>query len=80
MCYRTPGGSLIELNDKICNFLEQLKKKSFILCGDLNINTINYNSHKHTKDFTDLLLNAGLFPIITFPTRVSANNSTLIDI
>ena len=79
-CYRTPGGSLQEFNDEINIFLEHYKtNKSYILCGDFNINTINYDTHKHTKDFADTLLNAGLLPMITLPTRISASNSTLID-
>ena len=79
-CYRTPGGSLQEFNDEINIFLEHYKtNKSYILCGDFNINTINYETHKHTKEFADTLLNAGLLPMISLPTRISPSNSTLID-
>ena len=54
-CYRTPGGSIAEFNDKISTFLENVnRKKSYFLCGDFNINTINYETHKHTKEFADI--------------------------
>ena len=40
---------------------------------------INYDIHAGTRNFTDTLFNAGLFPFINLPTRISSGNSTLID-
>ena len=78
--YRTPGGCLDELNNKLSELVNSIKgTKSYLLCGDFNINMINYKNHVGTRNFADILFNVGLFPLIHLPTRISAGNSTLID-
>ena len=77
--YRAPGGSLDEFNVIFQEFVSHFDKKSFILCGDFNINLMNNSSHKQTQDFCDTLNGSGLFPLISLPTRVTLNSSTLID-
>ena len=41
--------------------------------GDWNLNLINRYCHKAISDFLDL------FPLITRPTRITANKASLID-
>ena len=47
--------------------------------GDWNFNLINHHCHKATSDFLDLLYSRMLFPLITRPTRITANKASLID-
>ena len=47
--------------------------------GDYNINLLNSDSHHPTGEFLDILYSDMLFPLITRPTRVTANSATLID-
>ena len=78
--YRSPGSCLEEFNNKFMEILYKCKGcKSHLLCGDFNINLLNYKNHNGTKQFVDLLFNAGLLPLINLPTRISSENSTLID-
>ena len=79
--YRAPEGCLDQFNDKFSEFVNglKIKTKSYVLCGDFNVNMINYKNHTNTRNFADILINAGMFPQINLPTRISAGNSTLID-
>ena len=47
--------------------------------GDVNINLINMDKHTPTLDFIDTLLEHGMIPTISKPTRVTKNSATLID-
>jgi hypothetical protein len=53
------------------------KKIKAIVCGDFNVDYME-NSHKKNK-FEDILNSYNLRSIITFPTRVGPNSSTIID-
>ena len=78
--YRSPGSCLEEFNNKLIELFNRCKgSKSHLLCGDFNVNILNYKSHKGTRSFIDVWFNAGLFPLINLPTRISSENSTLID-
>ena len=78
--YRTPGGCLEQFNDKFSKLLNGFRKtKSYVLCSDFNVNMINYKNHTNTRNFADILLNAGIFSHINLPTKISTGNSTLID-
>ena len=44
-----------------------------------NLNLINHHCHKATSDFLDLLYSRMLFPLITRPTRITANKASLVD-
>ena len=80
--YRSPG----KMSDEACNdlltFLQQscpTKNSPFLLCGDFNFPTINWNTCTSTgsalaSDFLEFLLNASLTQHVTFPTRYRAGN------
>ena len=53
-------------------------KASYIL-GDFNINLLNNDYHQPTGEFFDLMSSNSFLPLITRPTRVTANSATLID-
>ena len=61
--------------------LDKLHKenKAIYIMGDYNINLLNSDIHSSTGNFLDLMYSNMLFPLITRPTRVTANSATLID-
>ena len=45
----------------------------------MNINLLNYDQHPQTQNFLDTLLDHGMLPLITLPTRITPTSSSLID-
>ena len=78
--YRHPGGNIQFFTEKLNDTVNKINKedKICLICGDLNINTIN-TKHKPTVDFLDTMLSENFIPQITLPTRITENSSTLID-
>ena len=56
-----------------------LVNKTCFLLGDFNVNLFKYEDDSFVQTFMDALLTAGFLPLITKPTRMSANSATLID-
>ena len=54
-------------------------KYHLYLCGEFNVNLLNYHHHNGTRDFVDSLVSLSLFPCITKPTRITRDASTIID-
>ena len=78
--YRAPGSNIDIFIDHLSNvFSNRVINKSFYLCGDFNIDLLNYNSHKPTANYIDFIYSLGLFPLITRPSRIAENSATLID-
>ena len=61
-------------NDRILNKAEEIA-----LLGDFNINLIKHNDHEPTAKFLDTLLSYNLLPLITLPSRITPNTSSLLD-
>ena len=78
--YRHPKGNIKYFNNFLSETLIKINKenKIGIICGDLNINSLN-NEHNQTNEFTNLILSENFIPQITLPTRITDNSSTLID-
>ena len=75
-----------DLNKFNSTYLEYLTKKlseqnnkPCILMGDFNVNLLNYDEHKDTENFYDILSSSSFQPLILQPTRVTSSISTLID-
>ena len=47
--------------------------------GDFNINLLNIEEQQYVNEFLDALLVFNMFPLIKYPTRVTANSTSLID-
>ena len=58
------------------NFYKNVK---YHLCGDFNVNLLNYHNHNGTTDFVHSLVSFNLFLCITKPTRITKHSSTIID-
>jgi hypothetical protein len=67
----------LEFVDEAVNML--LKRGRFsVLCGDWNINLLHENTHQ--KALLSLLLSNNLQNMVSCPTRVTKNSSSLIDV
>ena len=79
--YRPPGNDMGVFNTEVNNLLDSLNKENKLLyiMGDFNINLLNSDSHHPTGEFLEIMYINMLFPLITRPTRVTANSATLID-
>ena len=79
--YRPPNTDVKDFNIKMNSILETLsrEKKEIYLMGDFNINLLNYGSHNKTNEFLDMMYSFNMYPLISKPTRISANKASLID-
>ena len=78
--YRKPGSPVDSFIDILDNLFSSLcKRKNVYLCGDFNINLLNAESHKATKDYLNFLYSLGLYPLINKPTRFAFGSASLID-
>ena len=66
--------------DEFSEFLEEIENKNeIIIIGDFNINLLKINERELFFEFFDNLIAQGFLPKITFPTRFTRTNGTLID-
>ena len=78
--YRAPNTDLDSfINDHYVKLLNGLRYKNMYICGDFNVNLLNYDKHSDTKIFVDLNYSYGLFPLINKPTRICKDSMTIID-
>ena len=54
-------------------------KNNAIITGDFNYNLFNVKHHEETETFYSEMITNSYKPLITKPTRVTDNSSTLID-
>ena len=54
-------------------------KKEMVLGMDHNLDLLKGHEHQRTQAFLDQMLDLGLIPVITRPTRVTNSTATLID-
>ena len=81
LTYRPPNTDVSAFNEFLLGLLVKVKKenKKLYLMGDFNINLLQSESHIPTAEFIENLYSHSLFPMITKPTRVIKNTTTLID-
>ena len=80
--YRPPFMSLQHFNELLARVIGMLQgdKKYVYICGYFNVNTLHQsNSGLANLYFINLLSSSIFCPLITKPTRVTHNSSTLID-
>lgn len=66
-----------ELSTNISHLISQ--NSDAIFCGDYNIDLLKINDKEVIEEFFDMMCTHSCFPKITFPTRFSNKNGTLID-
>ena len=77
--YRAPNTDLNMLSEFINDILSNIGKRTVYMCGDFNVDLLQYDKHAATNDFIDKLYVIGLHPLITRPTRITSHSKTLID-
>ena len=80
--YRIPNSNIEVFLEWLNNMLVKLKTSNadeIILCGDLNINLINFNNHSPTNEFLNSLISHSFLPLITLPSRITQNSANLLD-
>ena len=80
--YRHPSKKNNIFNDKLKTALKKInrEKKKTIICGDFNLNLLNFEHDKQTSSFLSTMLQHDFQPCITEPTRITnANKPSLVD-
>ena len=79
--YRPPDSNFENFLESMNETLTILNRENKViyLMGDYNINLLNYNDHRPTKQFIETLFSYSYLPIINKPTRVTANSASIID-
>ena len=79
--YRPPNQNLSAFLAVFNEILSNITRggKTCYVAGDYNLDILHYNDHAQTQELVDNLFSHMLLPLITKPTRITANSATLID-
>ena len=79
--YRTPGSCVHAFCEQIELLFSNItaRNKKVVICGDFNIDLLQYDKQACINDFVDLMYSLGLTPVVNKPTRITEHSSTLID-
>ena len=77
--YRAPNTDLSMLSEFLTNILRNVRKNKVYMCGDFNIDLLQFDKHGATNEFIDQIYTLGLHPLVTRPTRITSHSKTLID-
>ena len=82
LIYRPPNSNCNIFIDKLNEIISSLKlsnSKECIICGDFNLNLLNYSNCNNTLKFINLMNASSFIPVISKPSRITDNSATLID-
>ena len=80
--YRSPNANAIPFIDKLSELISIISGNGYdeiILCGDINLDILNYDNNENTLNLLNSLTSQSLIPIITKPSRITNQTATLID-
>ena len=81
--YQPPNISADQLHHHLSETIPKVKSedrdKQLIFGMDHNLDLLKSNNHSATQKFLDMLIDNGLLPTITWPTRITQQSATLID-
>ena len=80
--YQPPNSNIDEFVlelEKLIKKIKLEKNKHIIIGLDHNMDLLKSLIHRQTSVFGEMLLDNGMIPTITKPTRISKNTATLID-
>ena len=66
--YNPPGNDARKFTDYMSDTLNFLGQKYVHVCGDFNINLLNYEIYNQSNNFVDVLASEGFQSLITHPT------------
>ena len=76
--HRLPGSTINTTIDFIAKNFSG-RKCDLYICGDFNVNLLNYDNHNDTQFFLHSFISLGLIPCVDKPTRTTSCSNTLID-
>ena len=53
------------LSEFLTNILRNVRKNTVYMCGDFNVDLLQFDKHDATNDFIDQIYTLGLHPLIT---------------
>ena len=74
----TVSSFLAEIESIICS--TELYNKRIMFMGDINVNLLKHEHDSNVNKFLDAMVSSNFVPLITRPTRITADSSTLIDL
>ena len=79
--YRPPRSNINSFKDHLKTVMSKnsLTNKHVFITGDFNINSLDYSSNEHVKDFFDASFQNYFVPLINRPTTVTRKSATCID-
>ena len=78
--YHPPNTDLYEFINWFQTTIGNLKTTTDLILGlDHNLDLLKSDHHRPTREFLHTILDLGLMPVITQPTRISHTNATLIN-
>ena len=80
--YRPPHQNHNEFLDKCNEIISQIQTNHYtevIICGDYNLNMLNYDSNNYVREFVDNMAGFSFLPVISTPSRVTENSCSTID-
>ena len=76
-CY---GSNIDECTETVNNIFSNISNsKTCYLCVDLNIDLLNHDKHRKTKEFIDALFSLSMYPLIDRPSSITEYSATMID-
>ena len=81
--YRPPNNDIRAFNAEFSLLLDKLdsvaKNKTIMLAGDYNLDLMMSDTNSYVGNFVSTLTAYSFVPTVTLPTRLTANNSSLLD-
>ena len=81
--YRHPKNDAQVFIDALNTNLEKVRSNKVFIVGDFNLNIKSLPDlrfpDRHASEYLDMLISNGYYPLISVPTRVTDNSSTIID-
>ena len=79
--YRSPNTNPSKFIDQVRKLTKISKdeRKLLIIGTDQNLDLLKYTVHEPTEKLLDIMLDNGMLPSITKPTRITRHSATLID-
>ena len=79
VCYRAPSSENTTFLTNFEKVVSDIKNKNSIITGDFNYNLFNIQHHADTSNYYNMMTSNSFRTLITKPTRMTDNTSTLID-
>ena len=79
--YRPPNGDMKQRESYFKDVYSKNGKnvKNTVPAGDLNINFLNFETHKNVQDFLNFMLRYNMIPLTNKPMRVTKHSANVID-